>query len=207
MPKFPLLLILFALSCKQNTAEHSTDCDKTFKSASSQLNEYYLQNDREKLLMALSEIQLTIDSCREYKDRLGNLKLTVLALLKEYEWASAFVDSVDESKFDVPYKKDMYVNTYKALSFEQSGDTIERNKYLQKVVDEIEAYSLNKTFSRDVIYDLYFTKAMFEPKDSLLLEIDQLKSEYPDELEFLEALKETVASFQSNETRKSVETP
>jgi hypothetical protein len=86
----------------------------------------------------------------------------------------------------------MYMNTFRALSFENKGDTLQRDAILKELADEIGIYVKENPTDKSAIADLYFTKIRFASKENVIKEIDQIKDSDQAGNDFYEALKESI---------------
>ena len=182
-----------SLSCSNGTGVLSDkDCQNNVSKANSYLNDYYIDGNEKSLNLSLSIIDSVFNLCPENKGQLVSLKITLLTLLKEYDKGFEFVNALEEEGFNKPYKRNMYLNTFKALSFEAKGDTMKRDVFFKELADEIESYVNKNPSDKSAITDLFFTKIRFTSKETVLEEIDQMKEKEQARKDFYNALKESI---------------
>ena len=170
----------------------NNDCKNKIAKANSYLNEFYIDGNEKSLIFSLSIIDSVIDLCPENKSQMVSLKITLLTLLKDYEKGFQFVSTLEKEGFDKTYKRNMYMNTFRALSFENKGDTLQRDAILKELADEIGIYVKENPTDKSAIADLYFTKIRFASKENVIKEIDQIKDSDQAGNDFYEALKESI---------------
>ena len=105
--------------------------------------------------------------------RIAYTKLRVLFLLKHYSQGEEFVRSLDENIFFKPYHKKMYLDSFRALQYEENGDSIKSTNIYRKTASNIQTY-FDKTEDVDALLDLYAIKRKFETQKSILEEIDRM---------------------------------
>jgi hypothetical protein len=184
---------VLSLGCSNGTGVLSDkDCQNNLSRANSYLNEYYIDGNEKCLNISLLIIDSVFNLCPENKEQTVSLKITLLTLLKNYDKGFEFVNTLEEEGFGKPYKRNMYLNTFKALSFEAKGDTIKRNVLFKELANEIESYvNINPT-DKSAITDLFFTKIRFTSKEIVIEEIDQMQENAEADNNFYEALKESI---------------
>lgn len=187
---FASLLLFSCFKGTQNLSDK--DCQNNLYRANFYLNDYYADGDEESLRLSLSMVDSVFNFCPENKAQSVGLKITLLMLLRDYDQGVEFVNTLDEKGFDKPYKRSMYLSTFKALSCEVKGDSVQRDVYLKKFMDEIENHISRNPMDKSAIADLFFTKIKFYPKEVVMEEIDQLQKNSEIDKEFYEALKESV---------------
>jgi hypothetical protein len=191
-----LLLAFISLlyhSCSNGISVLSdNDCQNKLSSANSHLNKYYIEGNEKSLSLSLSIIDSVFNLCPENNGQFVSLKITLLTLLKDYDKGFDFVNTLEEKGFDKPYKRNMYLNTFKALSFEAKGDTIQRDVLLKELTYVIENYVNKNTGDKSAIIDLFYTKIRFISKEVVIDEIDQMQKNAEADKDFYEALKESI---------------
>ena len=160
------------------------------------MNNYYKTNSLSLLDSALKE---TEQSMRCDQMRLGavDMKISLLILLKKYQRGYEYVDSLSLNDFKLKYKKDMCEYYFHALNCETKSDTVNMDKYYNKIISIIKNFiqsehAHNNKFNEDAYYDLFFIKAKVSDPKRITLEIDNLKQKYPSEGDFLEGIKTTL---------------
>lgn len=191
-----LLTILSATSCSGQKEQGSNkDCETLYKQAKYKLNEYYLSNQDSSLYLALNYTDKALPLCPESKGRLTNLKITLLMLLHEYNTGYEFVSTLNVDDFAKSYKRNLYLETFKALSLEVKGDTLGRDSCFNALEKEIEIHVSKHPLDKDAIADLFFTKAKYIDTEIVIKEIGLLQEKNKEENEFFEGLKETVRAM------------
>jgi len=186
---------LFLISCEQS---QNDSCIIHFKSARNKLNSYYKTKDSFLLLLALNDAQHSLQ-CDKTKRGAIEIKLSVFALLKQYENGYKYVDSLSESDFALTYKKQMLYNYFLALHYESKEDSVTRNKYFHTIITGIDEYlrkqnSPKKEINQEAYLDLFSAKSKVVSAQKIKLEIDSLKEKYPQSKDFFETLRQTVNS-------------
>lgn len=189
-----LLLTILIWSCQgKMKCRNEKNCDKHYKNAISKLNNYYEYKNSMDLDTALISLEKSYKLCPERrKNRFPNVKITLLLLMKEYEWGYRFIDSIELDLFKSSYKKNVYSKTFQGLLYEKQGDTINRNICFKNLVNEIKLYLSNNPSDNDAISDLYYTKLRYENKKVVISEIDSTLVTYKGNKDFLERLKNTI---------------
>lgn len=191
---FVLLFLNFACN-GQPKMNNIKDCKTIYDQANNKLNEYYLTNNDSCLNQLIVYAKENSSICPEYKIKLTELTLTALTLLYEYEKAYALVNSLNINDFSKAYKKNMYLKTFKALTFEIQGDTLRSDSCFKEVVTEIESYILEYPSDKDAIADLFFTKVRYNNIEIVIKEIELLREKNSIDVDFFEGLKQTIMSM------------
>ncbi len=113
-------------------------------------------------------------------------------LLKDYEKGFEFVSSLEANRFEKPYQLNMYLKTFKALSFEVKGDTLNRDEVLKDIVDEIQNYVNDNPTEKTAITDLFYIKIRLKSIDDVIEEINRMQKNDVADKDFYEALKESI---------------
>lgn len=171
-------------------------CKTSYKKARENFNSYYKNNDQSLIQEALPNAEQAIQ-CEQTKYAAIDLKISLLILLKKYKNGHEFIDSLSENDFKVKYKKKMYYNYFIAMEYESNADTVNRDKFLNEIVNSIQNYILAENMPKDKLdeeayYTLYTIKKRLSSLTQLNNEIDLLKQKYPYEKDFFDALKETL---------------
>lgn len=188
-----LIVVLFT-SCNGQTQNLDT-CNVHYKNAKSGLNSYYINENKSLLSSALKEVEL-YSKCFGKSQKSVELKISLLSLLKEYEKAIEYISSLEESDFKYSYKKEMNYNYFLALLSESKSDTIKRNRFLNNAILSVQKYIDNNKFpsiknNQEAFYDLFNMKNLILSKQSLVKQIDDLKTIYPNDIEFIDILRKT----------------
>jgi hypothetical protein len=187
-----LLFFICMVSCGQKKSPE--DCQIVLKRATSEMDKYYQLQENVYLENALVDLNKTM-LCQETRKKSIELKVSVLVLLTEFKWGENFIDSLNENDFKFPYKKVMNHDYFKALEYENKGDTLSRDKSINKIVDSIDEYIKQKKFSEnnfddDVFYDFLFMKNKIIKGDAFKREIDSIEKKYPFKTKFFELFRE-----------------
>lgn len=187
---FKCILVLTILSsCNgQNTNQ---DCKTSYIEAKKKFNEFYATNNTVLLADVLKDVQKSLN-CPETRSASIELKISALSLLKKYDIAYQFVDSLEDKDFTKPYKKKMQYDFLTALSYESKSKIPDRDAYFNKAILEIQTFIDNqKTIDQEAYYDLFLVKSKFLSPEQISEEINSLKIKYPSNKDFFETLKES----------------
>jgi hypothetical protein len=193
---FGLFAVIFFTNCNgQSKTNSDKDCNSLYTQAKNKLNEYYLVNNDSSLYSSLGYTEQALSSCPEFKGRFTDLKITLLMLLHEYEKGYKFVNALNVKEFSKPYKKSLYLKTFKALSLENQGDTLGRDSCFNELEAEIKSYMSKYPSDKDAIADLFFIKVKHINTELVIKEIDLLQKKNKKDAEFFEGLKETIKAM------------
>lgn len=187
---FNCILVLTILSsCNgQNT---NNNCKTSYIEAKKKFNKFYTDNNNNWLTDALKDVQKSLN-CPETRSASIELKISALSLLKKYDIAYQFVDSLKEKDFSKPYKKKMQYDFLKALSYESKSKIVDRDIYYNKAISEIQAFvNTQKTIDQEAYYDLFLVKSKILDSEQISDEINNLKIKYPADKDFFESLKKS----------------
>lgn len=173
------------------------DCKESYKSASKSLNAYYKSEEQSLLQDAIFYADQSM-KCEETRRRAIDLKISLMALSKNYKRGYEFIDSLDQNDFSKKYKKQMHYNFFKALEYESKADTINARKLYTAIIKDINNYielegSSQKPLDQEVYYDLFFVKSKVLLQSQINTEIDELAQKHPSDRDFLVALKSSFA--------------
>ena len=188
---FSCILITMLLSSCNGQNGNKDTCKVNYIEAKKKFNEFYVHNNAILLSDALKDVQKSLD-CPETRGASIELKISALSLLKKYDKAYQFVDSLEEKDFSKPYKKKMQYNFLKALSYESKSKITDRNIYYNKAILEIQTFVNNqKAIDQEAYYDLFLVKSKILNSKQISDEINNLKVKYPADKDFFESLKES----------------
>lgn len=191
-----LAVVLLITSCNGQTKKNNAnDCTILYNQANNKLIEYYTTNHDICLHESLNYTEEALSLCPEYKVRLIDLKVTLLMLLHEYKKGHEFINSMNINDFVKPYKKNLYLKTFKALSFEAQGDMLGRDSCFKEIEAEIKSYISEYPSDKEAIADLFFTKVKHIKTELVIKEIDLLQEKNKKDTEFFEGLKETIIAM------------
>lgn len=184
-------ITLFLNSCNGQNKDKDI-CKSNYIEAKRKVSKFYMNNNDKILLSdALKDVQKSLN-CPETRNASIELKISALSLLKKYDIAYQFVDSLEEKDFLKPYKKKMQYNFLKALSYESKNKIADRDNYFNKAILEIQTFIDNqKTIDQEAYYDLFLVKSKILSPKQINEEITSLKIKYPNDKDFFEALKES----------------
>ncbi|MBF4494097.1 hypothetical protein IR010_16225 [Flavobacterium sp. MR2016-29] len=189
-----IIAILFLCSCNGQNA-NKEDCKTNFIKARTKLNKFYTENNPVLISDAVKDVEKSLD-CPETRSASIDLKISALSLLKKYDVAYKFIDSLEEKDFSKPYKKKMQYNFFKALDCESKLQNDDKKKYFDIAITEIQTFINNqKTIDQESYYELFLVKSKILSAEQVSDEINILKIKYPADKNFFESLKE---SFDEN---------
>ncbi|ATL49591.1 hypothetical protein COR50_21770 [Chitinophaga caeni] len=174
---FVLVLKVICSGCQGEIKSEKSKCKEAYEEANARLNEYYQNADQEMLDTVLHIVQKNINDCPDYNVKMVNLKIRVLILLKEYDLGYKFIYSLDEKKFEKPYKKDFYLKSLKAMELESQGDSASRNEQYLGIIDDVLRYINLHQSDKEAIADLFFIKAKVEEKSRVLESLDIMRDQ------------------------------
>src|SRR5689334_23381861 len=185
-----IYVILVFNSCREQPS--GEDCRISYRKAKSEFNRYYKNQDTGLLDSVLYNLSHSMN-CKETRLQAVSLRISTLVLLKNYKAGYEFIDTLQGTDFDRPYKKNMYYKLMKALEYENKGDTVNAKSLYSKAINPVNNYIQAKSndgqIDQDAYYDLYFIKAKLISQDQIGNEIDGLIKKYPSDKDFLIALK------------------
>lgn len=187
-----LFLCIESFFCLNNAQNNQKQCEYFIHKATLSLNEYYADSSVCHLDTAFEYINTADQMCTAHIPQIVNLKITLFLLSKKYDEGYEYISSLPLDRFKRSYQKNQYLNTFKALLYEQNNDTINRNACYKAVAVEIEKYLENNPSNKDALVDLFFAKIKFENKDSVLNQINIIEMKNNKDKNFYEALKETI---------------
>lgn len=185
-----ILIITFLCSCNGQTANKDV-CKTSYINAKKKFNNFYTEKNPILLSDALKDVQKSLN-CPETRSASIELKISALSLLKEYDNAYQFIDSLEEKDFSKPYEKKMQYNFFKALSYESKSKIADRDLYYNKALLEIQTFlNSQKTIDQEAYYELFMVKSRLLSSEQISDEITILKIKYPADKVFFESLKES----------------
>lgn len=120
--------------------------------------------------------------------------MIILFALRDYKSGIEIVTPIDSSKFMLPYQKNAYLKTFKALHAREKSDTLAEKRFLQEVVTEIEDYIINHGKSMEAYGDLYYAKLRLLGKRKVVMELKNKRAECGVNIDDFDALIATIAS-------------
>lgn len=185
-----IMITLLLNSCNGQNRDKDV-CKSNYIKAKGEISKFYVNNNKDLLSDALKDVQKAFN-CPETRKASIELKISVLSLLKKYDVAYQFVDSLEEKDFSKPYKKKMQYDFLKGLNYESESKIVDRNIYYNKAILEIQTFVNNqKNIDQEAYYDLFFVKSKILNSEQISDEINKLKIKYPADKDFFESLKES----------------
>lgn len=193
MAKFVLLFLVITsiqyCSCQIKQDKQNT-CLSNFKKVSK-----IVYNNPTKI--ASLDSALTIVNrcmkCDSIKKSVIDLKIRLLLALQKFKQGADFIDSLQSSDFEYPYKKKLIHDNFNALSFASSKDTMSRNNIFQKMIIDLEKYinsnSLKSKELQEAYTDLFSLKEKFLDSITINRQVDSLKIKHPNNADFFDFLK------------------
>ena len=103
--------------------------------------------------------------CDSIKKSVVELKIRLLIALRKFNEGSDFVDSLQSSDFQYPYKKKLNHDNFIALNFASNKDTISRDNVFREMAVDLEEYINGSTLKpkefQEAYLDLYSLKGNF----------------------------------------------
>ena len=177
--KFKLFIVLFSLiSCLTNCfQQHSLKivsddyCDSCNKwSGYYFYHRYYLEGKENCLDSALFLIDEALQRCEEERYDMSIRKLAVLCGKQEYDQAISFMDSICFVGHNYSCYEAVIRRRIHAMKYQSVEDILERNRYLQEIVDILENYLANNSSSVDSVWGSIDWE---HPEDSIVLATNQ----------------------------------
>ena len=198
---FTVIILLGSCNAQSKQLE---DCQLSYKNAKADFSTYYKINEKLLLNKSLNNVEQAL-KCKETRYKAIDLKISLLILLKKYRNGYKFIDSLSEKDFKKGYKKKMNYNYFLALEHESKTDTVNRNKYFNYIIVDIQNYIQQEKmskgkFDKEAYYDLFFVKKNFLNLQQVNAEVDLLKEQYPNEKDFFDSLKETLINAEPKTT-------
>ncbi len=188
-------LSLFTLFIACESTVNKQECKETYSTASMLLDKFYLNGQEKYLHFALQHINNVFDNCPRLRMKYVDLKVKILILTRNYKAGYQFIKSLIIEDFDKPYKKLLFLNTFKALLEEKQGDIKKRNKYLKVACTDIKNYISKNPMDKEAIADLFYTEVRFKSLDQVIIEINLMQKNYKFDNEFFNSLRETLKSI------------
>lgn len=185
------LLVMFFGACGESS--HSRGRSLYIKSLD-HLYKYYATNDTIELLLAKEYIENADNIDPQGRGSRFVNRMGILYALKDYKSGIDLVTPIDSSKFAMPYHKNLFLKTYKALQAKVEHDTLAEKKYLEELITEIEDYIINHGKSMEAYGDLYYTKLRLLGKRNVILELKNKRAECGVNIDDFDALIATIAS-------------
>ena len=173
------------------------------------MNQYYSNKNQSLLNTALKEVEQSLP-CPGTRKAAVELKIGLLSLQKKFATAYTFIDSLTDADFKYDYTKAADYNFFRAMEYESKADIANRDKFLSKAVAAVKEHinkenARNNHFDLESYYTLFFFKKMYVSSQSLETELDLLKRKYPDHVQDLEGIKQSIRSHKTSVASNSAE--
>ncbi len=185
------LVITSTVYCSCHFAnDKQSNCLNDFRSASKLA--YTNSNNKASLESALTIIDKCMQ-CDSLRKSVIELKIRLLTALKKFKEGSDFIDSLQSSDFEYPYKKKLIHNNFIALNFTSNRDTRSGDSIFRKMSIDLENYindnNLKSKELHEAYIDLFSLKEKFLDSITINREVDSLKIKYPNNANFFDFLK------------------
>jgi len=194
-----IVTLMIIYGCRGQTNDYDR-CYKYLNKARKSFNELLLgkENKEIKVDSLISATDIAIE-CPATRMAAVELKCSILIRWKKYKEGYEFVESLKQEDFKLPYKKQLYWNYFHAYECEANIDTIGRNRYLNSIIKNVSRYILEKNthsneIDKEAYYDLFFIKSRVLSSQEFDGQLNILMKKFPNDKEFLEALKSTFYS-------------
>lgn len=157
------------------------------------LNRFYETRDSSELLLAKKNVEKADRIDPQGRNSRFACRLSILSLLKKYKDGIVLVSSVDSSMFVLPYQKNLYLKTFRALQAKVEQDTLNERKYLEEIIVEIELYMKNNTISLETLSDLYYTKLRLVGKNKVITELESKRALHDECANYYNTLMTTIS--------------
>ena len=151
------------------------ECDSLYKKAFTIMTDYMMSGRKDSLKLLEAETWLdsiNIEDCPKIRGKVRNAKITIYTLLYRYEEAIQYVHQIPKSSFIRPYTKEMYINAMLAYNYKLTGDT-RWSSYYKKAISPMILDLLKSPTDTQALIDLYYLKAIFKGRKSILKELDE----------------------------------
>lgn len=169
---------LFFYACKSQLSSNKT-CEEKLKLLRTLA---YTNYDRQPALDSALHLANECMQCDSIKMEVIDFKWRILATLKRYDDAVAFIDSLKESDFTFAYKQRYLSKALRALAYISKNDTANRNNIYKEMAADIDRYVKKRTISeeefQEIYLDLYEVKKQYLDTTQVNKEIDSLKMTY-----------------------------
>lgn len=187
---FIFLLLLFT-SCKAQI-NADTICLEKFKVARELAYSNPLRSSALDSAMELANECIKYDSIRK---AVIDFKITLYVSMNKYAEGVLFIDSLSEKDFTFHYKRNFMSMGLQALEHRYNNDSIKESQIYREIVNDIEHYidskkDIDAKEFIEVYTDLFTAKEKFLNASQINIEIDALKSKYPEKKSFFDFFKQ-----------------
>jgi hypothetical protein len=185
--KVPIFLLLFLMffCCRAQIKSNDKICKEKFAEARSLAEIGYIRPSALDSAMVLLNECLKCDSI---KVAVVEFKLRILIQKKNYYDGLRFIDSLNESDFIYPYKKNFLKKNFEALNYASQNDIVKSQLIYKQMSADLERYISEKKMSNkefeDIYIELFEVKQRFLDKEQIKKEVEDLKKKYPDKINF-----------------------
>jgi hypothetical protein len=195
-----LILLFIICSCVEKKQD-KVRYENLYSKAVDELFRFSQTDDTLWLLNA--ECYLDSINCKPVKHKIFLTKIGLYYQLKRYEDGKRYVLSFDISDFDREYQRDMYLNFFEALEYENEGDSIMRNKLYRGMIADVQLY-LDRNDDQEALLDLFSIKSKIETCEQIVQEIQLLKTSGKYDSEFFDMMMLMMTDTDSNEAKSIV---
>ena len=190
-----ILIICLFIICSCKNKYNKTD-DELFVKA----HNYYFKYSQtgERIFLDSANYYADCIDCSPMPRKVFELKIMLKYIMKDYDGGKKYIERLKESDFALPYEKNTHLKIFDALAAESNGDSIRRNEIYSEIAREIQAY-LDKYPNEKSLTDLFGIKIFFEKKDSILKEIEEVRSLKIYKKKFLNTLKQSIENYDPHE--------
>lgn len=168
----PIVMMAFALfGCRGPAQSKTTYCEESYNRANEYFNKYYKENNRQVLDTALSIIDRDLSFCNSYKIQMGDMKIKVFLLTKNFERGQKFIDSLSEDDFDKKYQKALYLATFSEMRAESDHVVLNKRDIYTSTIEKIQSYLLSHPSDRIAVADYFSLKAKVNDREKVVEEI------------------------------------
>lgn len=185
-----LLIISFFGSCN-GQSNAIQQCDSSYKNANIMITNYGKSSNKEFLQKAINSLDTSL-KCETTKAKSINLKITIYFLLEDYKSGSAFIDSLQITDFNKPYKKKMFSNIFKASQLNFIGDSAGSKLIYSNIVSDINQFlqkSSREILDKEAYGSLIFAESKYLTVSEISKQIDTLKMKFPNDSAFMDMLR------------------
>lgn len=156
------VFVLFLFSC----GDKKMNEEQILVRATNNIAKFYAEKDTTNLYRAMLGLDSISDNYLQKKS--VQHRIQVYHLLGEYSKVLTYIGTLEESKFNRKYQKQMYLLYYSFLQEEQINDTILYNQCINQIQNEI-----TQTSDIEVYSDYIILANLLVPENRLVSKIDE----------------------------------
>lgn len=156
------VFVLFLFSC----GDKKMNEEQILVRATNNIAKFYAEKDTTNLCRAMLGLDSISDNYLQKKS--VQHRIQVYHLLGEYSKVLTYIGTLEESKFNRKYQKQMYLLYYSFLQEEQINDTILYNQCINQIQNEI-----TQTSDIEVYSDYIILANLLVPENRLVSKIDE----------------------------------